>query len=332
MTKLIPNSFQHPNVLVDQLAHFLTPEENVVLTKAVREILGWHNKIEQRRAAISLSVFLDGKLNSDGERLCYGCGLGIQAIRNALNSLNEYGILIKTGKPTQDGQSYWLQDSNKQIRWGALSTRLEKKEAKNKNRTNKATAKSLISRGVTSDVRGNVGRKGGVTSDVRLGVTSDVNKETHIETQKETQKDANKKKLSSSDPDYLNDIVTLQGKVSESTAPNQRDRHFGYSAEFVKVYHGLTGQYPNSVEKDTITDLGFEESASVKIWQQSIRQAVLNWSGNSKVPLARIIEVYQAGGTWAGWKAKTYPKDKPRSPTQEMTPERLAKYKEYEEM
>lgn len=180
-SKLIPNSFQHPNVLIDRLAYYLTPEENVVLDKAVREILGWHNKIESRKAPVSLSVFVDGKLNKEtGERLCLGCGLGIQTVRKALAALDEFKILVKVGKATQDGQLFWLQDDEAAIDWDALEERRAELDEKNLKKTRKATKASLKQRGVTSDVTpgGNVARNSGLTSDVGPGITSDVNKET----------------------------------------------------------------------------------------------------------------------------------------------------------
>jgi hypothetical protein len=189
MSKLIPNSFQHPNILIDTLAYFLTPEENVVLAKAVREILGWHKRIELRKAPISLSVFIEGKFDKEtGERLCYGCGLGIGSVRKALEKLDEFKILVKVGLPTQAGQTYWLQDDDTKIAWDKLKERRAEYDQKNQGKTQRATVASLESRGVTSDVRGNVRRNGGVTSHVTPGVTSDVNKETQEETQKETQK------------------------------------------------------------------------------------------------------------------------------------------------
>ena len=175
---LVPNSFQHPNFLIDKLDYYLTAEESKVLSKAVREILGWRDKITERKAPISLSVFVDGKFNKDGKRLCRGCGLGLQTVRNTLASLHKFGILLKVDQPTQDGQMYWLQDDESKIDWEALETRRAQWDEVNAKRTKKATKESLVSRGVTSDVRGNVGRKEGVTSDVNKGVTSDVNKET----------------------------------------------------------------------------------------------------------------------------------------------------------
>lgn len=203
---IVPNSFQHPNIYEDWLAYYLTPEEHKVLGKAIREILGWEDKIADRRARIALSVFVDGKTKYDGETLCLGCGLGLHAVRKALDGLDRYRILQKEGDATQDGQLFYLQQDTNRIDWDGLAARREEWDEANAAKTRKATQASLESRGITSDVGGNVTRypkpqgvtsdvtqgvashvRGVVTSDVREGVTSDVNKETQIETQKESQ-------------------------------------------------------------------------------------------------------------------------------------------------
>lgn len=199
-SELIPNTFQHPNFYVDWLHYYLRPEEIVVLDKAVREILGWWDKISDRKARIALSIFMDGKMNDEGKRLCLGCGLGVQAVRRALIALNQYGILTKEGQPNQLGQMFYLQTDMAQVDWDGLSRRRARWDRANAERTSKATEASLAARGLTSDVGGNVARypnplgiesestttpgleiSEGVTSDVREGVTSDVNKETQEE-------------------------------------------------------------------------------------------------------------------------------------------------------
>jgi hypothetical protein len=186
MSKLVPNSFQHPNIFIDQLAYFLTPAEQAVLNKAVREILGWQDKIEDRRARIALSVFVEGKFDrATGERLCYGCGLSEGTVRKALQELDKFNILVKEGNATQDGQLFRLVNDPDEIDWAALEVRRAKRNHRNVARTEEATQASLEARGVTSiegvtsDVRGNVNCTQEVTSDVAEGVTSDVDKETH---------------------------------------------------------------------------------------------------------------------------------------------------------
>ena len=187
-SRLIPNAFQHPNILIDRLAYYLTPEENVVLDKAVREILGWRNKIESRKAAVSLSVFVDGKTSKEtGERVCLGCGLGRNTVRRALVALDEFRILVKVGKPTRDGQLYWLQDDDTAIDWAELESRRAELDQQNLAKTNKATDASLKSL-----------KRRGVTSHVTEGVTSHVNKETQKKTK---EKDLNYNNSSSSEID-----------------------------------------------------------------------------------------------------------------------------------
>jgi len=188
---VIPNSFQHPNFYIDRLAYFLTPTENVVLTKAIREILGWHNKIEARKARIALSVFVDGKLSKEtGEPLCYGCGISKGTVRKALQALDDFNILVKDGEPQNDGQMLRLIDDEHSIRWDELIKRRDRWAVARGEQTHAATLASLEARGVTLDVRGTVERYTGVTSNVTPGVTSNVTKETQLETQ-ETHTSAN---------------------------------------------------------------------------------------------------------------------------------------------
>lgn len=143
---IIPNSFQHPNMLVDQLSYYLTAEEEKVLNKALREILGWHNRIAERKAPISLSVFVDGKTDENGERLCLGCGLSINTVRAALDGLHKYRILVKLGRATQEGQVYWIQEDPDQIDWQGLAQRREKWDEVNKKRTRAAMAKKTVAK------------------------------------------------------------------------------------------------------------------------------------------------------------------------------------------
>lgn len=175
-TAIIPNTFQHPNIFVDRLMYFLTPEEYVVLTFAVRRIIGFQANIISRKDHISLSQFTDGIVSENGEILSNGCGLGIQSVRNCLDNLSKFKILIHTTeKPNPvKGQEYWLQENENVIDWEALEERKQSKKITYQSRTRKATKESLKSRGYVAR-KGNVARKSPVTSDVTEGVTSDVN-------------------------------------------------------------------------------------------------------------------------------------------------------------
>jgi len=119
--QLIPNSFLYPNFYVDKLAHLLTPEENTVLTKAIREGHG-----------IALSVFTEGKFKKVGpsgeplpkteeNRLAYGCGLQKDVVHTALKNLVEFRVLILIGSP--DGPLYELQIDPNQVDWGRVEKR-----------------------------------------------------------------------------------------------------------------------------------------------------------------------------------------------------------------
>lgn len=173
---IIPNTFQHPNIFIDRLMYYLSPEENVVLTFAVRRILGFQQNIMSRKDNISLSQFTDGIKSESGEFLSRGCGIGLQSVRNCLESLERFKILIPaTEKPNPVlGQEYWLQDNENNIDWDGLEKRKAERKENYRIRTQKATRKSLKIRGNVGR-KGNVGRNDGVTSDVRQRVTSDVN-------------------------------------------------------------------------------------------------------------------------------------------------------------
>lgn len=140
---LYPNTFQHPNLYADRLAYYLTPQENTVLTKAVREILGWQsNETVTRR--IALSVFVEGKFKEDmpkteKNRLCYGCGLSKDAVSRALIALHKYGVLVKSGSHRHpDGQQYTLQFDPSIIDWKGLAVRKENKVRRGKKQLKKA--------------------------------------------------------------------------------------------------------------------------------------------------------------------------------------------------
>ena len=186
---VIPNTFQHPNIFIDRLMYYLTPEENVGLTFAVRRILGFQTNIMSRKDNISLSQFTDGITAEDGHILSHGCGLGVNTVRNVLDSLERYKILIPTtDKPNPiKGQEYWLQDNENNIDWAGLEERKTKKIENYKKNTRQATKKSLISRGYAGR-RGNVARKAPVTSHVTEGVTSHVDTK-HTETHGNTHND-----------------------------------------------------------------------------------------------------------------------------------------------
>lgn len=109
--RFVPNSFQTPNAIIDVLMPLLTDSEFRVLMFMVRQILGWQNSQVNKQARISQSLIENGYtyIDKDGiEQVKAGCGVGRDAIRNALKSLVKYRIVKKIGKPTNDGQMWEL--------------------------------------------------------------------------------------------------------------------------------------------------------------------------------------------------------------------------------
>lgn len=162
---IIPNTFQHPNIFVDRLMFFLSPVENVVLTFAVRRILGFQDNIMSRKDNISLSQFTDGITKENGEPLALGCGVGTQAVIDALNNLELFKILIPTTEKADPkrGQEYWLQDNENAIDWDGLEKRKSQKSVRYAKRTKKAR--------YSVRQRGSVGQTPKPLSDRPLGVS-----------------------------------------------------------------------------------------------------------------------------------------------------------------
>lgn len=159
MSTHIPNSFQTPNLFIDRAMEHLTDSEFRVLMFATRHIYGWQDRVEKNLAYISLKMFEDGYTTKDGQQY-YGCGLSRGAIIKAVQSLVDYGLLARDGKPTEKGQAYKIGEV---IDWN----RLEQRTAKRRDDYQKKTVKATETRqGVTSDVP--------VTSHDTTKVTSDV--------------------------------------------------------------------------------------------------------------------------------------------------------------
>lgn len=109
--------------------------------------------------------------------------------------------------------------------------------------------------------------------------------------------------------DYLTDVVSMQGKVKETTATDPVDQWFVYRNKFLETFKRRIGRYPDETEKETITDLAAEAKADPEVWDKSFRVSILNWSGNNKPPLARVIEVYRCGADYEKWRQKKYSGD-----------------------
>jgi hypothetical protein len=94
--------------------------------------------------------------------------------------------------------------------------------------------------------------------------------------------------------------------VSESSAPNPQDQWFAYSQEFLKIFQNKTRRYPNEDEKTAISNLAAQPQADLAKWEKSLTECNLYCTAY-KLTAGRVIDVYNAGGTWAAWQQKTYP-------------------------
>lgn len=186
----LPNTFQKPNMVADRLMYYLTPEEYMVLDKAIREILGWQDHIGERKAPLPLSVFMEGRLRRDGSRMSHGCGLSLGAVRAALQSLHEFGILVRMGdKPTAEGWLYFIQTDFDQIDWRGLQARKLGKRVKNEARAAKAlaTREDRVSSHDTLSLEVSSHDTLSLTSDDTLTLTSDDTPTSGHKTQGKTQ-------------------------------------------------------------------------------------------------------------------------------------------------
>lgn len=136
-SSFIPNSFQTPNSYVDNYLHLFTPEEWLVMTYAIRRILGFNKRSDR----ISLSQFANGITDRNGNHLDYGCGLSVNTIRDVLKSLCGFGFLIRLSEndPTVNtGPEYSLQLDDSKIRLSAMLARAGNKKKESKARTKQA--------------------------------------------------------------------------------------------------------------------------------------------------------------------------------------------------
>ena len=204
---LIPNTFQHPNAYIDWLSYYLTPEEEKVLNKAIREIIGWHDKVESRRSRIALSIFVDGKFQ-DGKRVAMGCGLSRDTVRKTLASLDAFKILKKIGDPTNEGQEYELNLDYDSLDWNAIETRRKEQKASDLKRMSAAREKLEENR-----------QERGTVAQTAEGVLSDSNKETQasLETQVPAPKEAQE---SIQELEYVDDEDTFEDNPHSKKRPN----------------------------------------------------------------------------------------------------------------
>ena len=144
MNKYIPNSFQTPNAIVDEIMNYLSGNEMKVLLFTVRHIYGWQDRIILKTAYISLTMYEKGF----GEYS--GVGLSRPTINTILSTLTKYRVLIREGKPTSKGQQ-WSIGENPDIE--GLKNRNEEQRNATKPKLQKARKQKSASKTIKPVVK-----------------------------------------------------------------------------------------------------------------------------------------------------------------------------------
>ncbi len=230
---IIPNAFQSPNSYVDVSMELLSGEEYKCLSFAARHILGWQDKINAREGVISLSMFEHGYADASGTRYG-GTGVNRATLIAALEQLVTYGLLIKIGDPTPDGQRWQLGASPD---WDGLTKRRDAQVETQRARTAKATAAKQAKReaGGTSDVPVRGTNQSQYVGRTDAG-TSDVLNQSHIKTnQNQRDEDAER-------PNIFRLYEQMFGGITPTAADDLKDAAQEYPADWIKDAFDLTRQ------------------------------------------------------------------------------------------
>lgn len=138
MTRILPNSYQKPNLYTDKLMRFLTGDEWKTLDYAMRRTFGFNKDVDR----ISISQFMNGngKLDELGQPLEFGTGLSRPTQIRAINELVRFGILVELApnNAQKHGRLWKLQLDETQLRFDLLQQRAADRKAVGQARTTKA--------------------------------------------------------------------------------------------------------------------------------------------------------------------------------------------------
>lgn len=125
-SRIIPNTFQKPNWIVDVVMRYLPGEHYKMLDVVVRKTLGWLK--DKDRIALSQIMELTGK-NED-------------TVRRIMKDLCTFGLVIKTDKNNakNQGNEYALQMDDRKIDMAALIAFSKKQDARYAKQTKKMRA------------------------------------------------------------------------------------------------------------------------------------------------------------------------------------------------
>lgn len=210
---IIPNSFQNPNVMVDEYMPYLTGEEWKVLSYAMRHILGFVDRIASRKCRMSVTMF------EKGYGPYPGCGLSRPAVIKALDGLAVFCLMNKCWKLdeqgvrvldiNEDGQLWELAYDKATIRFDLLQARDTEKRAKATKRTDKARQTKAAGK---SDLPAEVVSGTNQERSVPLtgGGKSDLLNQTHLQTHLQTQDSAPSGTDTNSDASVTPVTTTIQ--------------------------------------------------------------------------------------------------------------------------
>lgn len=139
-SRFIPNSFQVPNIYVDELFKLLDAEEKVMVMFACRRIFGW----QKRSDRIAASQWVEG------------CDLHMDTVTSRLKSLEQFRILIKVNENNphfNKGPEWALQLDDSLVDWQGLAARKAEKANKNKARIEAARQKAAENKAQTPPCR-----------------------------------------------------------------------------------------------------------------------------------------------------------------------------------
>ncbi len=149
-----------------------------------------------------------------------------------------------------------------------------------------------------------------VTPSIPVGQT---NTETPTKTPTEKEDDFENSPTTEKQPptlDLLTNIVqTAKNGTSEQTGPNPDDQWWGPRDKTLKLHARFNGgKLPGEAHKQKLVSLAEQPTFNLEILENSYIEAGTNWTGNSEYPpLARVIEVYEAGGDYEKFAARKWP-------------------------
>ncbi len=178
-SKIIPNTFQKPNWIVDVVMRYLPGEHYKCLDVVVRKTLGWLKE----RDRISTSQIVE--LTGIGKNTVYKC----------MKDLCEFGLVLKTdgNNASNQGNEWALQLDDRRVNLSGLMDWDGVRRASDKRRVSKTTF-----------------RKGGIPSNGSTPIRRDRGVPIRRDTQKTLSKD-NKISLSRGEPDFAN-MTVLQAR------------------------------------------------------------------------------------------------------------------------